>query len=45
VLPVRIGSLERYSLIGELAAAPVAKPVVSHTKSSPPTSVQTTTGA
>src|SRR4030088_456946 len=25
VLPVRIGSLERYSLLGELAAAPVAK--------------------
>jgi tRNA-2-methylthio-N6-dimethylallyladenosine synthase len=45
VLPVRIGSLERYSLLGELAAVPVARPAVSPTKSSQPTSVQMTTGA
>jgi hypothetical protein len=42
---VRIGSLERYSLLGELVAAPVAKPAVSLAKPSPPTSVQMTTGA
>ncbi|HEV7409236.1 MAG TPA: tRNA (N6-isopentenyl adenosine(37)-C2)-methylthiotransferase MiaB, partial [Bradyrhizobium sp.] len=45
VLPVRIGSLERYSLLGELASAPVAKPVVSPAKSFQPPSVQMTTGA
>jgi tRNA-2-methylthio-N6-dimethylallyladenosine synthase len=45
VLPVRIGSLERYSLLGELVAGPVARPVVSPARPSPPTSVQMTTGA
>src|SRR5437868_6040682 len=42
VLPVRVASLERYSLLGELAAAPRANPAVSHAKSSQPTSVQMT---
>jgi len=41
VLPVRIESLERYSLLGELAAAPPAQSASSHTTDSS----QTTTGA
>src|SRR3981081_3668547 len=45
VLPVRIGSLERYSLLGELAAAPHAQPAFSPRKPSPSIPVQMTTGA
>lgn len=45
VLPVKIASLERYSLLGELAAASPAGPVPSKLKSSPSIPVQMTTGA
>ncbi|MEA2920525.1 MAG: tRNA-2-methylthio-N6-dimethylallyladenosine synthase [Bradyrhizobium sp.] len=45
VLPVKIGSLERYSLIGELASAPAAAPAVLQTNPSQLTPVQMTTGA
>jgi tRNA-2-methylthio-N6-dimethylallyladenosine synthase len=45
VLPVKIASLERYSLLGELAAASPARPAPSKLKSSPSIPVQMTTGA
>jgi tRNA-2-methylthio-N6-dimethylallyladenosine synthase len=45
VLPVRIDSLERYSLLGELAAASAAQPAFSHVTPSHMTPSQITTGA
>ncbi len=45
VLPVKIASLERYSLLGELAAAAGARPASSQRKPSPSIPVQMTTGA
>src|ERR1700694_3413057 len=45
VLPVRIESLERYSLLGELAAAPDARPAASRITTSPMTPSAMTTGA
>jgi tRNA-2-methylthio-N6-dimethylallyladenosine synthase len=45
VLPVKIESLERYSLLGELAAAPDARPAASRITTSPLTPSAMTTGA
>jgi tRNA-2-methylthio-N6-dimethylallyladenosine synthase len=45
VLPVKIASLERYSLLGELAVAAPAQPAPSKLKPSPSIPVQMTTGA
>jgi tRNA-2-methylthio-N6-dimethylallyladenosine synthase len=45
VLPVKIASLERYSLLGELAAAAGAQQAPSQLKPSPLMPVQMTTGA
>src|ERR1700726_2767669 len=45
VLPVKIESLERYSLLGELAAAPDARPAASRITTSPMTPSAMTTGA
>src|ERR1700676_4624094 len=45
VLPVKIESLERYSLLGELAAPPDARPAASRITTSPMTPSAMTTGA
>jgi tRNA-2-methylthio-N6-dimethylallyladenosine synthase len=45
VLPVKIESLERYSLLGELVAAPDARPAASRITTSPMTPSAMTTGA